>query len=130
VTPARFRHWALAGGITATLALFLLPLSNPVPTFDGIETDKVAHAGLIGALGFLLWWNLPGTRRRGTVAVLLAGAYAALIELIQSALPFRSGDVVDLAAGVIGAIAVVGVAGWWARRRGAGEAPSAEGPPN
>jgi len=107
VTAASLRRWALAAGIAATLALFLLPLSNPVPTFDGIETDKVAHAALIGGLAVLVWWNLPIGRWRGTAAVLLAGVYAGLIELLQSALTFRTGDVTDLAAGLLGAVICV-----------------------
>jgi len=111
VTAASLRRWALAAGIAATLALFLLPLSNPVPTFDGVETDKLAHASLIGGLALLVWWNLPTGRWRGPAAVLLAGTYAGLIELVQSALAFRTGDVMDLAAGLLGAVICVAAIG-------------------
>jgi VanZ family protein len=117
VAAASLRRWALAAGIAATLPLFLLPLSNPVPTLDGIETDKVAHAALIGGLALLVRWNLPAGRWRGAAAVLLAGVYAGLIELVQSALTFRTGDVTDLAAGLLGAAICVGAIGIAAGRR-------------
>lgn len=99
----RYRRWALVIGLATTAVLLLAPVSNPVPTVEGIETDKLAHALLIGVLAALVWWNLPAGRWRGAASVLLAAAYAGVIELVQGALAFRSGDVIDLLAGVLGA---------------------------
>jgi VanZ family protein len=115
----RYRRWALAIGIAASAVLFLAPVSNPVPAVEGIETDKLAHALLVGALAGLIRWNLPAGRRQAVVAVLLAGTYAGLIELIQGMLAFRSGDVMDLLAGVLGAGVFVAAVALVTKRRGA-----------
>ena len=112
----RFRRSALAIGIASTAVLFLAPLSNPVPTVEGMETDKLAHALLIGGVAVLIWWNLPTARFRTALGVLLAGAYAGLIELVQGTLAFRSGDVVDLLAGLAGAVLSVTAAAWLTTR--------------
>jgi VanZ family protein len=117
VNLERYRRWALAIGIAASAVLFLAPVSNPVPAVEGIETDKLAHALLVGALAGLIRWNLPAGRRQAVVAVLLAGTYAGLIELIQGMLAFRSGDVVDLLAGMLGAVLVVAAVGLATRGR-------------
>lgn len=112
MTPKRYPRWALAAGVATTAVLFLAPVSNPLPTVDGIQTDKLAHAALMGGLALLVWWNLPAGRWRAAASVLLAGAYAGLIELVQLVLPFRSGDVTDLAAGLFGAalcVAAIGI---------------------
>jgi VanZ family protein len=115
----RYRRWALAIGIAASAVLFLAPVSIPVPAVEGIETDKLAHALLVGALAGLIRWNLPAGRRQAVVAVLLAGTYAGLIELIQGMLAFRSGDVMDLLAGVLGAGVFVAAVALVTKRRGA-----------
>ena len=115
----RYRRWALAIGIAASAVLFLAPVSNPVPAVEGIETDKLAHALLVGALAGLIRWNLPAGRRQAVAAVLLAGTYAGLIELIQGMLAFRSGDVMDLLAGVLGAGVFVAAVALVTKRRGA-----------
>jgi VanZ family protein len=119
VNLERYRRWALAIGIAASAVLFLAPVSNPVPAVEGIETDKLAHALLVGALAGLIRWNLPAGRRQAVVAVLLAGTYAGLIELIQGMLAFRSGDVMDLLAGVLGAGVFVAAVALVTKRRGA-----------
>jgi VanZ family protein len=113
----RYSRWALAIGLATTAVLFLAPVSNPVPTVEGIETDKLAHALLMGGLAALIWWNLRAGRWRWAASVLLAGAYAGLIELIQGALAYRSGDAVDFVAGVLGAVLFVGAAGVSMRSR-------------
>jgi len=117
MTPERYPRWALAIGIAATAVLFLAPVSNPVPTVEGIETDKLAHAVLVGGLAVLVWWNLPAGQWRGAASVLLAGAYAGLIELVQLLLPFRSGDVSDLLAGMLGALVFLTAVGVVVKRR-------------
>ena len=117
MTPERYPRWALAVGIAATAVLFLAPVPNPVPTVEGMETDKLAHAVLVGGLAVLVWWNLPAGRWRGAASVLLAGAYAGAIELVQLVLPFRSGDAIDLLAGMLGAVTCVAAIGFRTRAR-------------
>jgi VanZ family protein len=97
----------LSLGIVASAVLFLAPISNPVPAVEGVETDKLAHLLVVGGLAVLFWWNLPAGRWRAPAAVLLASAYAGVIELVQGILVFRTGDVMDLVAGVAGAVGSV-----------------------
>jgi VanZ family protein len=100
----------LALSVVASTALFLIPLANPVPTVEGLETDKLAHLLVVGGLGVLAWWNLPAGRWRALTAVLLASVYAGVIELVQGGLAFRTGDVMDFVAGVAGATVSIAVA--------------------
>jgi VanZ family protein len=111
---SRYRRWVLALGVLASTALFLVPVSNPVPTVEGLETDKLAHLLVVGGLGVLVWWNLPAGRWRTLTAILVASVYAGVIELVQGVLAFRSGDAIDFVAGVVGAALCVTVIefGW------------------
>ena len=104
----RFR-WAVAATATAAAsALFLLPVSNPVPeAFGLVDTDKLAHLGLIGTLAALAFWSLSRTKVRFAEAILLASAYAGAVEVVQALLPYRTGDVWDFVYGVIGAVIAV-----------------------
>lgn len=70
--------------------------------------DKIAHAALFGGLTILFLWNLGWSDGPGVVlrAVGLAVAGAALVEVLQSPLPYRHGDFMDFAAGGAGAVAV------------------------
>jgi VanZ family protein len=102
----------LAAYLLATLVLFLAPIGSPdVAARLPADPDKIAHFGLIALLAALLRWNLPERKWRGAIAVLLAGGYAVVIELLQALLPHRSGDPYDLAAGVLGAVVGVAAAG-------------------
>jgi VanZ family protein len=79
---------------------------DPVGGGSGLYgADKVVHAGLFALLAVTA--RLLVGRHRGLLLT-LAG-YAALSELVQaSLLSSRSGDVLDLAADLVG-VAV----GWW-----------------
>jgi len=88
------------------LVLFatLAPLSGN--WYKAVSTlDKLAHVGLFLGVGFLAVFNLTYSRSAVFKAIVFTSMLAALIELVQSALPFRSGDWWDLWAGVLGAIA-------------------------
>jgi VanZ family protein len=67
--------------------------------------DKVVHAVLFGALAASARLRFGGARR--VLAAVLA--YAVVSELVQALLlPRRSGDLLDVVADVLGALA-----GWW-----------------
>jgi VanZ family protein len=116
MTLHRYRRRLLVLGIVVSAALFLVPVSNPVPSVEGVETDKLAHLLVVGGLGVLVWWNLPAGRWRTLSAILLASVYAGLIELVQRVLVFRSGDAIDFVAGVAGATVFVAAAEFIRRR--------------
>ena len=90
--------------VAAVLGATLAPLSSD--TYDVVSgLDKLVHVGLFGGVAVLLCWNLnsvsPQTMR---FVFLLTTAFAAVIELVQGQLRYRSGDFWDLLAGALGAI--------------------------
>lgn len=99
---------AYAGGV---LVLTLAPLpagAGGLPRWF----DKVVHFGLFVGLSLLLYWNLSdGARPRFASVVGWVAVTAGAIELVQSPLAFRSGDVWDFAWGAVGAMV-----GWAAAR--------------
>jgi VanZ family protein len=99
--------------LVGTVVLFLAPVGEPPGLAKQIpvDPDKAAHFGIMALLAVLIWWNLAGAKWRGTIAVLVACGYAVVIELLQSVLPHRSGDVYDLLAGALGAVVGVAVVG-------------------
>jgi VanZ family protein len=98
------RRTALGGYVAAMLAALLLPVPD-TPSYVPGAFDKLAHVGLFLGFALLAAWNARGSRGLRTVTAFGAGALlAALVEVVQSPLPYRSGDVVDLAAGVVGAL--------------------------
>jgi VanZ family protein len=67
--------------------------------------DKIVHLFLFAGVSFLVYWAqktvgepIPG------MATVVASALAAFIEIVQSLLPYRSGDFWDFLAGVLGAL--------------------------
>lgn len=102
--------------VVVLLGITLAPLPSTegfveiLPYLDRVASilDKFVHAVLFGGLTFLILWNLDSGGRRGVVlqAVGLALAAAALVEILQSPLPYRHGDVLDFAAGGAGAVVV------------------------
>lgn len=102
--------------VVVLLGITLAPLPSTegfveiLPYLDRVASilDKFVHAVLFGGLTLLILWNLDSGGRRGVVlqAVGLALAAAALVEILQSPLPYRHGDVLDFAAGGAGAVVV------------------------
>jgi VanZ family protein len=96
------------------LLAFLLP-TPATPLAESQHFDKVVHFGIF--LGFALlfyrerhwnaWWTF-----------LISTAFAGVIELVQSTLPYRQGDWLDFAAGAAGA-GVGAILVLVTRRRGA-----------
>lgn len=83
--------------VLAVVVLGLVPL----PAVDlPQQSDKLAHAL---EYGWLMLWFLPVTslRRRGQLAGALF-ALGGLIEILQSLVPYRSGDGADMLANAAG----------------------------
>ncbi|NIN71493.1 MAG: hypothetical protein GTO46_06090 [Gemmatimonadetes bacterium] len=124
---ARHRRRVLGVYIIVLLGVTLAPLPSTrelVEVFPHLDRlvdilDKIVHAMLFGVLALLLLWNLGWSDRRGAVlrAIGLALAGAALVEVLQSPLPFRHGDFLDFAAGGAGAVAAAIVVAVLLRKR-------------
>ncbi len=107
--------------IAYLIGLIVLTLA-PVPATPGglRGLDKPVHIALFGGLAIVLYWNLraglwASLRPHLVMAVVLTAALAGLIEVLQALLPYRSGDVIDLAAGAVGGFVGAGM-GWVALR--------------
>jgi VanZ family protein len=98
----RLLFLAVVGG-----ASWLAFSPHPPPAAD-LGWDKANHFTAFGTLAFIGLQGLAaGPRRRWTVlAVLLA--YGILIELVQSQIPGRDAEAMDVFADMVGA--VIGVA--------------------
>jgi VanZ family protein len=93
------RHRIFVFYVVAMLLAFLLPVPS-TPLAESRHFDKLVHFGIF--LGFApafytdkqwgAWWTF-----------LVSMAFAGCIELVQSTLPYRDGDWLDFAAGVLGA---------------------------
>jgi len=69
---------------------------------------KVAHVVCYGGLAWLWFWALAGigdTRRRLTVAFVVAVGYGAALEWVQTMVPGRYGTLFDVLVNTIGAVA-------------------------
>lgn len=98
------RRILLYGYVAVMLAALLLPVPD-VPGYAPGNFDKLAHIGLFMGLALLLAWTTTGPlRRRVVVAVMGTVLFGAFTELLQGALPYRSGDPLDLAADLAGGI--------------------------
>lgn len=89
-------------------------------TLLGIPMDKVVHFCMFFPFPFIVYLTLAPRRRKPWLKILLASgvllsglAVAALTEIVQSHLDYRSGDVMDFAADTlalfIGTVAVLAV---------------------
>ncbi len=93
------RHRIFVGYVALMVLVFLAPVPS-TPLADSTHVDKLVHFGVFLGFALLLhvdrapavWWTL-----------LISFAFAAAIELVQSALPYREGDAWDFVAGAAGA---------------------------
>ncbi len=75
-------------------------------TILGIKADKIVHFMMFLPFPIIVHFSLPGFIRRrriiasSVVAMVCGAAVAALTEIIQSRLPYRSGDPADFLADV------------------------------
>jgi glycopeptide antibiotics resistance protein len=97
-----------------TLYLFTLP-GEKIPTIDWLDAiygDKWIHMGLFAILLFLLGYALPKTNWATStklifllVCLFVAAMYGTAIEFIQKYfIPFRSFDIGDIAADIVGCL--------------------------
>jgi VanZ family protein len=94
----------MGGYVAAMLAAFLMPIPYTPDYFPG-AFDKLVHLGLFLGFAVLVAWRTRGLRkRRILVAFGSTAAFAGLVEVLQLLLPYRSGDLVDLVAGVAGGV--------------------------
>lgn len=111
------RRAALAGYVLAIFAVAALPGSFSAATYP----DKALHAlGYAALVGLFAWARLPGPHPVA-VGLAIAIAHGALVEGMQSLLPWRSAEWGDLAADAVGAGAAALV--WSVARRGPETAP-------
>ncbi len=100
-----WRRRILAVYVAAVLILTLAPLPESVTSRLPWWFDKVVHTGLFACLAALLAWR-PAAERPGVRQVLgPVIALAGSIELAQSLLPYRTGEVWDFVWGVVGGVA-------------------------
>ncbi len=103
--PAR-AAWLLVGLWAAVILVF--SVTAPLPG-TGVIPDKVVHFAAYAVLALLLRRGLLASSvpAPAVVAVLAAVALGALVEGIQSILPWRRAEWWDLGANTLGAVIAV-----------------------
>lgn len=124
----RFRRqlpWAIATLLAYWTALGVathIPLRMAKKIENG---DKLVHAAAYGGLAFCFFVVLSMFRKvrfsSFVIVWVVVGAYGVVDEVLQGYVPYRSPDVKDWIADMIGATAaLIGcrlLHGWWTRRR-------------
>ena len=103
----RARHAVLACYVLGLLALTLAPLPETAYRLSSAEGfDKAVHFALFGGFTLLLYWDLLRERRPRLVGMLgVSGSLAALVEVAQGLLGYRTQDFWDFAWGTLGSLA-------------------------
>lgn len=76
--------------------------------------DKFVHFGIFGLMGFLVTWE---KKHADLKTLALCALYGILIEIIQSFLPWRSFEVLDMVFDTLGAGAGIMSAKWLCKNR-------------
>jgi VanZ family protein len=119
-----YRQIILGLYVLAVLLLMLAPVRQPRMVRAIPDADKMVHAALFGLMAAIFWWNLGFVRRgRAVWAVALATAFACVVEVLQTLVPYRSPDPLDAVAGLVGAMLVAFVVVRVAGRGDARRAP-------
>jgi hypothetical protein len=118
-----YRHVVLACYVAGLLVLTLAPLPGTAYRLASAQGfDKAVHTVLFGGFAAALYWSRLGGAAPGWWRVVGPSAgLAALVELLQAPLPYRTADVWDFVWGVLGALVA-----YLAARRvlpGAGDSP-------
>ncbi len=118
MTAHQRRVW-LGVYVVALLVLTLAPLPAVASRLAATDHfDKVVHFVLLGGFTVMLYWALAVEGRPPLGRVVgPAAAFAALIELLQAPLPYRTADFWDFASGAAGAFVAYLVVARLTRRR-------------
>lgn len=101
---------------------------GPFPVPEGVPLDKLEHLLAFGGFAWVVELSLLelSAFRRRALAVWTSSSCGLLLELVQSALPHRSAEFLDLVADVLGALLAAGIStlvSWWLGQRGDAAAP-------
>src|SRR3569623_3559744 len=112
MNPADLSHLKLWRGIGRILILAMLVVSVlPMPRGIGAVPlgDKIGHA--LAFCGLVLFYaQIYPLQRDSWRCVLGALAFGALIEVVQSIVPYRSAEFLDLVADSVGALSGLALA--------------------
>ena len=109
-------RWLAVGLVAVSiLVVSVVPIPGAVPEESaGLSTSLLFHLGGYAILSTTLSAALGTRRTTGrsvAVAVVATTGYGAAIEALQLAIPYRTGDPVDVAVNAVGAL--VGASVWW-----------------
>lgn len=113
LAAARFWRWVLLALVVVVAWLALQPLP---PATMNLGWDKLNHGAAFAALAFSAWLGHARSKRRRAWVLVALGVYGALIEVLQSWVPQRQADWLDLLADVVGlalGTAIAAGALWW-----------------
>jgi len=100
----RLDRLLLALYLIALFGLLLLPISGVGSRFINMGGDKLIHIALFGGLSVILRWNFSATRNAVFKTVAIGFVIAAIAEIAQRLVAYRSAELSDVAAGIVGAI--------------------------
>lgn len=104
--PGRHRRSIFAAYLVVVVVLLLAPITQELAHPELTWFDKAVHFVLFVGLAVLGFWNRASVPAVMLFTVALAGA----LELIQWPLPYRSAELLDFVAGVVGGVGGVGLA--------------------
>lgn len=90
--------------LIALIVLMMFPLSGPNTGYLGIGIDKWMHFLLFGGLAVFVRWNLRTIRGGIWKSIGAALVVAILTEVAQGLVSYRSAELMDIGAGLLGAM--------------------------
>lgn len=113
LAPAAFGWRALLAGLV--LGTCWLAFDPGPPAAIDTGWDKLNHVVAFSSMAFSARFAFPNGRIPAIVLGLLA--FGIFIELVQTQIPGRSAEVLDVAADAVGILAGLAAARVWQRRR-------------
>ena len=105
-SPVPHRRSIFAAYLVVVVVLLLAPITIELPRPELTWADKVIHFFLFAGVALLGFWNRPSALAIALFCAVLAGT----LELLQGPLPYRSTEMLDFVAGVMGGVGGVGLA--------------------